>query len=137
MFTPDALLRMGDGGTVPLANLAKLGDGASLVVATKPNPPAIGPTTLSVSFQASVGEFVELAPVGSSLPVVKCSPRAKLLLSGGGFVYAGECCNGATVETDSGTAVFAPIDSGTGELVSIRLYSPHVACVNGIWFLTD
>ncbi|MBZ5494448.1 MAG: hypothetical protein LAO76_26285 [Acidobacteriia bacterium] len=129
MFTRDTKITMCDGHPEKIGDLADA-DGLSPTVATKGNGQA------QAQFSVAPGEYVELST--ESGRKIKCSPRAKLMLAAGGFVYAGES-NGATVEgIDGPEKLNGPEAEGkTDDLVSIRLSSVHTVLGNGFWFLVD
>jgi hypothetical protein len=130
MFTRNSLITMADSHPEQVGDLADIA-GATLLVKTKGDRQA-----QIVALPVAPGEYVELR--SESGRQIKCSPRAKLMLSGGGFVYAGES-SGATVETDAGPdkLTATETESKTDDLVSIRLSSVHAALVNGFWVLVD
>jgi hypothetical protein len=92
----------------------------------------------------SAGEAVELATHrGIKLT---CSPRTKLCLTGGGFVYADQVNNNAVLDTYTGmdtikmvgpASSIPSIERKTAELVSIKLYTTHCVLANGLWVLTE
>jgi hypothetical protein len=115
---------MFDGSVQQLGHLAALGE-ATLIVRTKAGAGAGQYVSLSsddktnegaaeaiTPFQTSVNEYVELTTNAGRM--VKCAPRTKLCLAGGGYCYAEES-NGAIVDTESGPDVVQVASRGTGE----------------------
>lgn len=129
MFTRDCFLTMYDGHPEELGPLADIPT-PIFMVKTK------GGQAQIVALPVAAGEYVELSTASGRK--IKCSPRAKLMLDGGGFVYAGES-NNATVETTDGPEKLnGPEAEGkTDDLVSVRLSTIHAVLMNGIWFLVD
>lgn len=138
MFTRDCFLTMYDGHPEELGPLADI-PGATLLVKTRDGKAAnvaITGQTQIVALPVASGEYVELST--ESGRKIKCSPRAKLMLAGGGFAYATESA-GAVVETSDGPEKLnGPETEGkTDDLVSIKIYTVHAVIVNGFWFLVD
>jgi hypothetical protein len=119
----------------PLADIP----GATLLVKTRDGKAAnvaVPGQTQIIALPVAAGEYVELST--ESGRKIKCSPRAKVMMAGGGFAYAAESA-GAVVETcDGPEKLNGPETEGkTDDLVSIRIYTVHSVAVNGFWFLTD
>lgn len=129
MFTRDTLITMCDGHPEKIGDLADA-DGLSPTVATK------GDSQAQAQFSVAPGEYVELST--ESGRKIKCSPRAKLMLPAGGFVYAGES-NGAMVEgIDGPEKLNGPVtENKTADMVSIRLSTMHTVIADSFWFLVD
>lgn len=138
MFTRDTMLTMADGHPEAIGPMAD-SPGATLMVKTRDGKAAnvaIPGQTQIVALPVASGEYVELST--ESGRKIKCSPRAKVMLAGGGFAYAAESA-GAVVETCDGLETLnAPDTEGkTDDLVSVRIYTVHAVLVAGFWFMVD
>ena len=130
MFTRDTLITMMDGHSGAIGPMADLPAGATLMVRTKG-------ATDELVLSSAPGEFVEvITDKGRKL---RCAPKAKLCLAGGGYTYALEA-NAATADTVDGPEQIVTVNYWQGQheqLVAVKLTRVHAVLVNGFWALVD
>jgi hypothetical protein len=132
LFTKDTLIKPPAGDAATIGDLAASKLGTSNMVAAK----ARTPSRILRPMETAVDEFVELVSISGRR--VKCSLKAKLCLSSGGYAYPLQC-DGQMVDTESGPERITEVNRAGApeELISIAVDLVHLVNANGFWFLTE